>query len=101
MAKEIRNCACCGLPFEALNKQQMYCHRPHYLPCPICGKPVLKTDRDFSKPPACCSKECTVEKNRRNLPIKKCIICGEEFKPKSGVALICERKHYAKCLCDG
>lgn len=99
--KLIRQCKCCGLEFETINPQKLFCDRVHYLPCPICGKPVLKKDRDFTRPPKCCSKECTVEKNRRNLPIKKCEICGEEFKPKSGVATICEKEHHAPCVICG
>lgn len=66
-----KKCLCCGLEFETYKSQKMYCDRPHYLPCPICGKPVLKKDKDFTRQPTCCSKECTVEKNRRNLPIKQ------------------------------
>ena len=101
MAKFSKICKCCGLPFETNSPQKLFCDRPHYLPCPVCGKPVLKKDRDFTRKPVCCSVECTVKKNKMNLPTKRCEICGKEFKPNSGVATICDRKHYRKCTICG
>ena len=95
-------CKCCGLPFETPYSNKLYCDRDHYLPCPVCGKPVLKKkDRDFSRKPACCSVECSVIANKQNLPMKKCEICGELFKPKSGVATICDREHHINCSICG
>ena len=90
-------CRCCGKIFETNNPQKLYCDSEHWLPCPICGKPVLKKDRDFTIPPKCCSRECSEKLTRRNLPIRKCEICGNLFKPNSGVATICELPHFRKC----
>ena len=90
-------CPICNAEFETNSPQKIYCNNVHHLPCPICGKPVEKKDNDFSKPPKCCSTKCRHELRRRNMPKKKCIVCGEEFIPKSGVGLICDRKHYRNC----
>lgn len=90
-------CKCCGKEFETNSPQKLYCNGPHYLPCPICGTPVLKTDNDFTRPPKCCSSKCTHELRKRSLPTRKCIFCGKEFVAKSGVALVCDDVHYANC----
>jgi hypothetical protein len=37
----------------------------------------------------------------RSLPKHKCILCGKEFVPKSGVGLICDDTHYRKCSVCG
>ena len=94
-------CKCCGLPFDTNSPQKLFCDREHYLPCPVCGKPVLKKDRDFTRKPTCCSVECSVKANQMHLPIKKCEICGKPFKAHSGVATICEREHHAPCVICG
>lgn len=90
-------CKCCGEEFETNSPQKIYCDRLHYLPCPICGKPVLKTDKDFTRPPKCCSSKCTHELRKQHLPKRKCIICGEEFTPNSGINLVCSKEHYKPC----
>jgi len=101
LAKFTKICKCCGKEFETNSPQKLFCDRVHYLPCPVCGKPVLKTDRDFTKQPVCCSPECTKIKHDKNLKMKKCAICGEMFKPKSGVATICEKEHHGNCVICG
>lgn len=93
----IKKCAYCGQEFETKNPQKIYCNRPHYTPCPVCGKPVLKKDNDFSRPNACCSNECRHELRKRNMKPKKCIFCGEIFYPRSGVALVCDKPHFQPC----
>ena len=90
-------CKCCGKEFETNSPQKLFCDREHYLPCPICGKLVLKTDRDFTRPPKCCSSKCTHELRKRSFKPKRCIYCGDWFIPKSGVALVCDKTHYQKC----
>ena len=90
-------CKCCGKEFETNNPQKLYCDGEHYLPCPICGKPVLKKGNDFTVPPRCCSSKCAHEKRKLNLPKRKCIFCGKEFQPKSGVSLVCDDTHYQNC----
>lgn len=96
-----KKCKCCGLEFQTNSPQKLFCDREHYLPCPVCGKPVLKKDRDFTRPAVCCSVECTVKKNQMNLPMRKCAICGEMFKVHSGIATICEKEHHIPCSICG
>ena len=90
-------CKCCGKEFETNSPQKIYCDRDHYLPCPICGKPVLKKGNDFTIPPRCCSSKCTHEKRKQKLAKRVCIFCGKEFQPRSGVALVCDDIHYQNC----
>ena len=97
MARFTKLCKCCGLPFETNSPQKLFCDREHYLPCPVCGKPVKKKDRDFTRPATCCSIECTIKKHDMNLPYKKCEICGEMFKVASGIATICNKEHHVPC----
>lgn len=101
MAKFTKICKQCGLPFETNSPQKLFCDRQHYTACPVCGQLVIKWDRDFTRPPVCCSTECTVKLKEAHLPIKKCEICGEPFKAKSGVATICEKEHHAPCSVCG
>lgn len=96
-----RFCVHCGKEFETNKPNQIYCKGPHYRPCPVCGKPVKMIDNDFTRPPKCCSYECSHIKRKQNFKPKKCEICGEEFIPKSGVQLICEKEHYSTCAICG
>lgn len=95
--KYTRKCKCCGKEFQTNSPQKLFCDDVHYLPCPVCGKPVLKKDRDFTRPPKCCSKECSWKLRKQNFKSKVCEICGEEFTPTSGVATICNKEHHIKC----
>lgn len=97
MKKYHKICKCCGKPFDTNSPQKLFCDRPHYLPCPVCGKLVLKPDRDFTKPPKCCSTKCTHELRKRKFKPKICAYCGEWFIPNSGVAKICNKTHYKNC----
>lgn len=90
-------CLCCNKEFETNSPQKLYCDRDHYLPCPICGKLVKKKDRDFTLPPATCSTECKVKAIQCHMKLKVCEICGDTFKPKSGVATICDKEHHINC----
>ena len=101
MSKFTKICQCCGLPFETNSPQKLFCNRIHYLPCPVCGNPVEKKDRDFSKPPKCCSPKCAHILRQRNMKQRKCQICGEMFKPSSGNALICNKEHHVSCSICG
>lgn len=95
--KYTKICKCCGKPFETNSPQKLFCNREHYLPCPVCGKPVLKKDRDFTRPPKCCSSKCTHILRKSHFKPRQCILCGEWFTPKSGVNLVCDKIHYRKC----
>lgn len=90
-------CKCCGMEFETNSPQKLFCDRDHYLPCPVCGKPVKKLDRDFTRPPKCCSDECTHILRQKSFKPKKCVLCGKEFIPKSGVQIICDDLHKRIC----
>lgn len=90
-------CKCCGKEFQTNSPQKLYCDREHWLPCPVCGKLVMKKDKDFTVPPRCCSKNCSSKLTLSKIHSKKCAICGEEFKPSSGIATICNKDHYVKC----
>ena len=94
-------CKCCGLEFETNSSQKLYCDRDHYLPCPVCGKLVKKTGRDFSRPPKCCSSECSHILKKRSFKPRKCVLCGKEFMPESGVQIICNDLHTRKCVICG
>lgn len=83
-------CKCCGKPFDTNSPQKEYCDRDHYLPCPVCGKLVKKTDRDFTRPPKCCSKECSKKLRQSKFKLRVCEVCGHEFTPKSGSQKVCE-----------
>lgn len=94
-------CKCCGKEFETNSPQKLYCNREHWLPCPICGTLVKKTDRDFTRPAKCCSSKCSHTLRIKSLPKRKCILCGKEFIPKSGIGQICSDIHYRKCAICG
>lgn len=95
--KYIKICKCCGKQFETNSPQKLYCNDVHYLPCPVCGKPVEKKDNDFSRPPKCCSNECTHKLRQSKFKARKCVFCGKTFVPKSGVQIACEDTHYDNC----
>lgn len=95
MIKKI--CKCCGKEFESRTPQALYCKGPHYLPCPVCGKPVLKPDNDFTRPPKCCSSECAHILRRSKFPERECVLCGKKFRPRTGVQIVCDDIHHDRC----
>lgn len=97
----IKICKCCGKEFETKNPQKLYCNGEHYLPCPICGKLVLKRDNDFSRPAKCCSKECRDKSRQKNIPERNCKLCGKLFKPTNVNIWICDDIHYRTCKICG
>lgn len=94
-------CQACGLPFQTNSSQKLFCNRGHSTPCPACGQRVFKWDNDFTRKPVYCCKECYETSRRANLPIRKCIVCGDEFRATSGVALICNKEHHSSCIICG
>ena len=52
----IYRCEICGKLFNRVGNG-VYCQRPHFRSCPICGKPV--EFHRLSDPIKCCSHECT------------------------------------------
>lgn len=57
--KKERLCKFCGKPFVPATGGQIYCKRPHYMTCPVCGKQYLVTNNDnLKRPPVACSYEC-------------------------------------------
>lgn len=97
----IKKCLHCGKEFETKNPQKLYCNDQHYRPCPVCGKPVAMIDNDFSRPAKCCSKECSKLLRQQKFAMRKCIECGKEFTPRSGVQQICDRRHTRICKICG
>lgn len=63
-----RRCKECGEWFTPVSSRQQFCKKPHYRPCPICGKPVLV--KQFSDIARTCSEKCRRELARRNNLIK-------------------------------
>ena len=95
--KYTKICPICGTSFKTNKSFKIYCDNDHYLPCPICGKPVLKTDKDFSRPPKCCSSKCTHELRKKHFKPRKCVLCGDWFIPTSGINTVCDKVHYKNC----
>ena len=61
-----RHCAFCNLPFVPNNNKQIYCKRPHYRICPICGKSYLEDNvENLKRPPIACSYDCRVVKTQK------------------------------------
>ncbi len=57
--KKERICKFCGEPFVPNSNMQIYCKRPHYMTCPVCGKQYLVTNNEnLKRPPVACSYEC-------------------------------------------
>lgn len=63
ISQSTKVCKLCGESFHPTSNTSEYCDREHYLPCPICRKPV-KVTHIIDTPP-CCSVECTTELRRR------------------------------------
>lgn len=99
--KYTKICEACGKEFETNSLQVKYCKGPHYFPCPVCGEPVEKKDRDFTRPHKCCSSECSHILRKRNFKKRICVECGKEFVPNSGSELICDGPHYRTCVICG
>lgn len=95
--KYTKICAHCGQPFETNSTQKIYCNREHYRPCPVCGKPVKMIDNDFSRPPKCCSTECSHKLRQSKFKKRTCIFCGKLFTPHSGSQIACDDTHYDNC----
>lgn len=57
ISSEVRTCELCGKEFHPESSTQRYCKNQHYLPCPICNKPVPISLDNIQ--PKCCSLECS------------------------------------------
>lgn len=56
-------CKMCNQEFIPNSNNQIYCHREHYMTCPVCGKSYIEKNKDKYKfPPTACSKECKVKR---------------------------------------
>lgn len=53
-------CELCGKEFQTKNPRAKYCKAEHYIPCPICGKPVKV--KQFPPIPRACSEECSKQR---------------------------------------
>ena len=62
-----KKCAICGKLFLPAKPSTRICSEDHYIPCPICEKPMIWNSTSKPKP---CSRECSKENTRRNNRIK-------------------------------
>lgn len=61
-----RKCKVCGEEFIPNSCYQMYCKRPHYRICPVCGKSYVETNLGkFKRPPTACSQKCKFKRVRK------------------------------------
>lgn len=64
MLKE-KICKFCNQPFIPTSGKQLYCKRPHYMNCPVCGKQYLVTNNEnLKRPPVACSYACRAKRTR-------------------------------------
>ena len=56
--KHPKKCAICGKMFMPERSSTRICGDDHYVPCPVCGKPMIWNSRQEPTP---CSKECKKE----------------------------------------
>ena len=95
--KYTKICKACGREFKTNSPQKLYCDREHYFPCPNCGEYTKFKYRDFTREMHCCSSKCSHELAMKNMELKTCILCGKQFKAKTGAGSICSDKHYRNC----
>lgn len=73
-----KKCAYCGEEFIPRSNHAIYCKRPHYMVCPVCGKKYLVTNNDKLKfPPTACSYPCrTILRTRTSIEKYGCTAPG-------------------------
>lgn len=58
-------CKFCGEEFVPDSNRQIYCKRPHYHNCPVCGKQYEVTNvENLKRPPVACSYACRAKRTR-------------------------------------
>lgn len=63
--KKTVKCKLCGKEFHPKSSRVFFCDDPHYLPCEICGKPVLVKGNNPKYASMVCSDECRKERSIR------------------------------------
>ena len=60
LQKFIKVCKYCGQTFETTSSRRIYCNRPHFGPCPVCGK--LVEIKEMYIGPQACSEDCRLKR---------------------------------------
>ena len=101
-------CKICGQEFVGTSSTQEYCNKPVSRICKVCGKEftIKCTAEEYKK--QTCSKECMdkLACDRRQevyqaTHIRKCSLCGKEFRPRTNTQKVCEGKHFRTCIVCG
>lgn len=83
----INTCVICGTEFEAIKSTKKYCSQE----CANEARKIRYHERKQNPIP--------LEKRANNCPIKNCLLCGQEFKPKTAAAN--QRLCCYDCMPDG
>lgn len=62
---EPKICPICGESFIPDTFRQVYCKKPHYGPCPVCGKEVQIKELYIG--PQCCSEDCKRARTKKTV----------------------------------
>lgn len=95
----IKVCTLCNEEFEATQKTQKYCKKPHYKECPVCKeKFLLKKNRETKTCSNVCANKYRMENKKYTLI---CRLCNKEFISPFKHTKICKREHYQNCVVCG
>lgn len=87
-----KRCAFCNELFIPNNNKQIYCKKPHYRICPICGKKYLEDNvENLKRPPIACSYACRAKATQQtSLKRYGCIAPGNnpEARKKSAQTML-------------
>ena len=91
-----RICPLCNEPFMGWGTQ-VYCDKPHYKTCIVCGKEFEITKKQIHTDT--CSRKCASALSRETFSerVRNCELCGKPFHPNSSGQLYCEDDHYRPC----
>lgn len=99
-------CRVCGESFIPISGRQSDCNRDVERQCVICGKKFLAKCSIYDKR-STCSEECTKLYRKESIvssyesKIRKCVLCGNEFHPKTNTQKYCKRMHEVNCVICG
>lgn len=91
----VKKCKICDEEFEA-KRSTSFCSKDHYMPCLNCGKEFFV--KKISNPKKFCSISCSSQyRNKNNVKILTCLLCGKEFKSSNNNSKYCSDVHYKNC----